>query len=65
MAKEAAPDAEFRHASGHDALDALVAEHLLVGEAVKATSAWYPSRRGNSPRSPGKKPPEREPRPTA
>jgi hypothetical protein len=41
----------FRHSSNHDDLKSLIDEHMLGPAAAAATADWYPSRRGNSPRS--------------
>jgi hypothetical protein len=52
--KKAAPgegDARFDHSSRHADLKALVEDHLLDAENAAITAEWYPSRRGNSPRS--------------
>jgi hypothetical protein len=43
--------APFRHSSRHADLESLLADHILDPEAAAATAKWFPSRRGNSPRS--------------
>jgi hypothetical protein len=48
-----AEDARFDHSSRHADLKSLVEDHLLDAEHAAATAKWFPSRRGNSPRSPG------------
>jgi hypothetical protein len=46
-------EARFEHSSHHDDLKALVEDHLLDADDAAVTAKWYPSRRGNSPRSAG------------
>jgi hypothetical protein len=59
--KKTAPvegEARFDHSSRHADLTSLVEDHLLDAENAAITSKWYPSRRGNSPRSAGGKSPK-------
>lgn len=57
-AAAAKEQAAFVHASSHDDLVELIDDHILGPNDVAATSKWYPSRRGNSPRGDAR-PPER------
>jgi hypothetical protein len=43
--------ARFDHSSKHADLKSLVEDHLLDAEHAAVTAKWYPSRRGNSPKS--------------
>jgi hypothetical protein len=47
----AAKGAAFRHSSRHTDIEALLADHVLGAEDEPVTAKWFPSRRGNSPRS--------------
>jgi len=46
----------FVHSSKRDDLESLIADHVLPADAAETTMAdWTPSRRGNSPREPGRR----------
>ena len=51
-------EARFDHSSRHADLKSLVEDHLLDAEHAAVTATWFPSRRGNSPRSPGGRSPK-------